>query len=257
VVDLLLDEKQCAASNRFCIQAGWSDAPHLSDAEKADRLSKLQPHQRDARSKGIPQLGSGAIYPVPESDFVIDPFDPPATWPRCFGMDVGLNWTACVWGARDRENDILYLYGEYMRGEASADIHASAIKAKGIWIPGTIDPAANGRSQVDGQSLIDLYRRLGLSLVNADHDVNSGIEEVWVRLVSGRLKIMRSLQQTLTEIRLYRRNEKGKIVKDRDHLMDSMRYLVKTGLGIAKTLNESKPPVKAPRPARTQHDWMG
>lgn len=258
VVELFLDEKKCREAGRFCIQAGWDDAPHLSEAEKKDRLSKLQPHQRDARSKGIPQLGAGAIYPVPESDFVIDPFDPPASWPRSFGLDVGWNWTAAVWSAHDRENDVVYVYSDYMRSEQSADVHAVAIRAKGEWIPGTIDPAANGRNQVTGESLVNVYRKLGLVLTNAKNDVAAGIEEIWVRLVSGRLKIMRNCQQTLGEMRLYRRDEKGKVVKDKDHLCDAMRYDVMTGLGIAKTKSQAMPPkvVAPPRPAMSGHDWM-
>lgn len=42
-----------------------------------------------------------------------------------------------------------------------------AIKARGEWIPGFIDPAANQRSQTDGQRVIELYRRLGLHIENA------------------------------------------------------------------------------------------
>jgi hypothetical protein len=34
----------------------------------------------------------------------------------------------------------------------------------GDWIPGLIDPAANGRNQVDGYQLIQMYRNLGLAL---------------------------------------------------------------------------------------------
>jgi len=46
------------------------------------------------------------------------------------------------------------------------------------------------------------------------------------RLSTGRLKIFSTLQHTLGEIRLYRRDEKGRIVKENDHLMDALRYAV-------------------------------
>src|SRR4030095_8530372 len=59
------------AISRDVVQCGWDDVPHLSEAAKAKLLSKLMPHQRDARTKGIPALGSGAIYPVAETDIVI------------------------------------------------------------------------------------------------------------------------------------------------------------------------------------------
>jgi hypothetical protein len=39
----------------------------------------------------------------------------------------------------------------------------------------------------------------------------------------------------MAEIRLYRRDEKGKIVKDRDHLMDCTRYLIMSGMERAMT----------------------
>ena len=44
----------------------------------------------------------------------------------------------------------------------------------------------------------------------------------------GRLKIFNTLVYLQKEFRLYRRNLKGKIVKEHDHLMDDMRYLVNT-----------------------------
>ncbi len=44
----------------------------------------------------------------------------------------------------------------------------------------------------------------------------------------GQLKIFRTLVYTLKELRLYRRDVKGKIVKQNDHLMDDMRYLLNT-----------------------------
>jgi hypothetical protein len=37
----------------------------------------------------------------------------------------------------------------------------------------------------------------------------------------------------LSEFRLYRRNEKGAVVKENDHLMDATRYLIRTGMDLA------------------------
>jgi hypothetical protein len=97
--------------------------------------AKLPPHQRDARSKGIPQLGSGAICPVPESDIVVPRFDIPAHWPRAYGLDVGYNRTAAVWGARDPQTQIIYLYSEHYMGREEPAIHAQAISG-----PWRLDP---------------------------------------------------------------------------------------------------------------------
>jgi hypothetical protein len=221
--------------SRFCLTMGWADIPHLSEEQKISMLEALPPYQRDARSKGIPQLGSGAIFPVPESDIVVPDMEIPVHWPRCYGFDVGWNRTAVIWGALDRESDTLYLYSEHYRGQAEPSIHAEGIRARGAWIPGVIDPAARGRSQGDGSQLIQMYIDLGLDIEVAKNAVESGIYEMWQRLSSGRLKVFKSLTNWLTEFRLYRRDENGKIVKENDHLMDATRYVISSGLERAKT----------------------
>ena len=43
----------------------WDEVPHLSDQEKADLVNRIPAYQREARTKGIPCLGSGAIYRCP------------------------------------------------------------------------------------------------------------------------------------------------------------------------------------------------
>lgn len=237
----------------FCT---WDEVPHLSEESKRDLEASIPPYQREARSKGIPALGSGAIYPVAESDFVVNPFEIPAHWPKCFGLDVGWNWTAAIWGALDRQTDTLYLYSDYLRSEGGPDIHASAIRARGDWIPGAIDPAANGRSQVDGQALMQLYRRLGLDIVNADNDVETGLYEVWIRLSSGRLKAFKSLRQYIEEFRIYRRDAKGRIVKQRDHLMDAKRYMIMTALKRAKVKPVPRPAVSHGSGGGGDRGWM-
>lgn len=222
-------------ASKYMTNAGWDDCPHLDDRTKADLLESTQPYLRDARSKGIPSLGAGAIYPVEESVFLVDPFPIPAYWPRCYSLDVGWKRTAALWAAHDREQDVAYLYAEHYRGQAEPSIHASAIKARGAWIPGVIDPAARGRSQTDGEQLIVIYRALGLDLTPADNAVEAGIQDVWERLSTGKLKVFRTLANWRAEHRFYRRDEKGRIVKENDHLMDDTRYICRSGLKRART----------------------
>jgi hypothetical protein len=63
---------------------------------------------------------------------------------------------------------------------------------------------------------------------------------VYQRLSSGRLKIFTTLQNTLTELRMYKRDEHGKVVKEFDHLMDCMRYMVLSGLERAATRRDDR-----------------
>lgn len=217
------------------VMAGWDDVPHLSAAEKARMLAECEPHLIESRSKGVPSLGAGAIYPVPLDDVLCDPFDLPAHWPRLYGFDVGWRRTAAVWLAWDRDTDVIYAYSEHYRGQAEPEVHATAVKARGEWIPGEIDPASHGRGQKDGEALFDLYAALGLDLHNAVNTVEAGILEVYSRLSSGRLRIFKTMQSLIGEYRIYRRDENGRVVKENDHAMDALRYGV---MGIRRAVCE-------------------
>lgn len=216
--------------SRFIVMADWNSVPHLTEQAKADLLQSIPPFQRDARSKGIPMLGAGAIYPVAESEIVIPDFPIPEYWPRAFGMDVGWNRTAAVWGAQNPTAKVVYLYHEYYKGEAEPAIHAQGIKAPGAWIKGRIDPASRGRSQVDGKQLIQEYRDLGLLLEPSRNTPEASIYVVWQMLSSGTLKVFESLRNWISEYRLYRRDEKGHIVKESDHLQNATHYLCVDGI---------------------------
>lgn len=217
------------------MQIGWEDVPHLTEKQKAEYLAAIHPSQRDARTRGIPVLGAGQIYPVPESLVVCEPFQIPDYWPKAYGLDVGWNRTAALWGAWDRESDTVYLYSEHYIGQAPPAVHAESIRARGDWIPGAIDPASAGANQKDGTRLIDEYRALGLDLYPADNAVEAGILACYQRLAAGRLRIFSTLRNTIAEFRIYRRDEHGKVVKENDHLMDCNRYLIMTGMIYART----------------------
>jgi hypothetical protein len=74
--------------------------------------------------------------------------------------------------------------------------------------------------------LFQNYQKLGLHLHFIHNAEESGILDVWRRMNSGRLKVFPSLSKYLEERRLYRRDEKEQIVKDRDNLQDAVRCLV-------------------------------
>ncbi|MGE5621425.1 MAG: terminase large subunit domain-containing protein [Candidatus Bathyarchaeota archaeon] len=243
-------------ASRFVVMATWDDVPHLDERTKEMLYASYMPHQRDARTKGIPALGSGAIYPVPESDLVIPDFALPDHFARAYGMDVGWNRTAAIWGAFDRDTGTIYLHSEHYRAEAEPIVHAEAIKSRGEWIPGAIDPASRGRGQKDGEQLLELYQGMGLNITTADNAVEAGIYDVWTLMSAGKLKVFASCSNWLAEYRIYRRDEKGRIVKKNDHLMDASRYLVRTGREIAITK-----PVPKKKPASNLYGgnggWMG
>lgn len=216
--------------SRTLVTATWDDVPHLTDKQKEDYWTSIPPHEREARAKGIPSLGAGRIYPIEEESLLVEPFALPPYWPRAYALDVGWKRTAALWGAWDRDSDTVYLWSEYYAGQSPPSVHASAIRARGDWIPGAIDPASAGSNQKDGSRLIDEYRNENLILVEADNSVEAGIFAVYQRMARGGLKVFRTLENWRREFRIYRRDENGKVVKENDHLMDSTRYLIMTGM---------------------------
>jgi len=250
-----------AGKSTFLVTMTWDDAPHLSQAERDDLSMGIPEYMRDARTKGIPQLGAGHIYPIPEQDIVVDRFDLPDYWPRGYGLDVGWNNTAAVWIAYDRTDGVRYLYSVYKRGQAEPVVHAAAIKQRGEWVPGKVDPAARASSQADGKKLLNLYRQEGLHLSTARSAVEAGILKVYNALSTGQLKVFRHLTPWLEEFRMYRRemtsDGRSKIVKQHDHLLDATRYAILAGIDWLETPPASSTTEDRRRGANTDTAWMG
>jgi phage terminase large subunit-like protein len=233
----------------FCT---WDDVPHLSESDKVQLMASIPPWQRDARTRGIPSMGSGAIYPIPMSDIKVPRFEIPKHWKRYAGMDVG-NKTAAIWFAINPDTGVHYAYHEYYREGELPAVHAASIILPGKWIPIAIDHAAHGRSQIDGKNLFDMYKDLGLDLHNADKSVETGLYTCWELMSSGRLKIFDDLKKFFDEYQIYRRDDKGRIVKEKDHLMDAFRYGIMTGRDLAVNEMQAAPAPYMPGMVSTQY----
>jgi phage terminase large subunit-like protein len=224
---------------------GWDDAPHLPKEEQERLISGMSPHEIEARTKGIPSLGSGMVYPIMESFITCDPFPIPEHWPRVFGLDFGINPdpTAAAFIAHDRDNDILYVYGEYSMAGLTPQHHAVELMKQGAdWIPCIYDTSGNAISPTDGERLTDMYADCGIRFMYPAEkkDKEASILEVLQRMQSGKLKIFKTCFKTMTELRMYARNEKGLIIKGNDHILDSIRYGIRTGLKYAAVRNPKK-----------------
>lgn len=263
VVQLFIPDGMNPSKDRFVTFLTWDDVPHLDQKEKEDRIKKIPAFQRAARTRGIPQLGAGAIYPMAESDILVDPFPIPAHWRRSYALDVGGGFnesatggTAAIWGAINPDTHVAYLYDEYFRAGAEPSVHAQAIKNRGAWMKGVIDPAARGRSQIDGRQLLQMYRDLGLNVTDAKNAVESGIYEVWDAMSTGMLKIFNTCQNWRRERNLYRRDEKGRIVKQNDHLLDSTRYWFISGRDVAGMVPNTTRIAAAPQARTGSMGWV-
>lgn len=212
--------------SKAVIQAGWNDALWLTPETKERLLANTPESLRKARSEGLPAMGMGNVYTAQVDDVLVDPFAIPPSWPKMYALDVGWNRTAAIWAALDPATDTIYFYDEHYLGKEEPPIHAYAIRSRGEWMTGVIDPASRGRSPTDGKQLIQMYRDLGLELFEAKNDVEAGIAMMGQRLSARKIKVFKTLVNFQREYMLYRRDKNGKVVKENDHLLDCARYVV-------------------------------
>lgn len=207
------------------------DADHYTPERRAAIVAGYLPHEREARAKGIPVLGSGRIFPIEESQIVIAPIAIPAHWPQINGLDFGYDHPfAAVNVAWDREADTVYLCKEYAQREATPVIHAAAVKPWGSWVPCAWPHDGLQHDKGSGVVLKTQYEAQGLDLLGdkaewpeGGNSVEAGLIDMLDRMQTGRFKVFSSLVGWLSEFRIYHRDN-GQIVKLKDDRISASRY---------------------------------
>jgi phage terminase large subunit-like protein len=217
--------------DRGYVQMGIDDALHITPEDRARIIQGYQPFEREARTMGIPMLGSGRVFPVAESVIAEEAFAIPKYWPRIVGIDFGWDHpTAAVWIAWDREADVAHLYDCYRVTEQTAVLHAAAIKDRGDWIPVCWPHDGLQTEKGGGETLAYQYRKLGVRMLDvhatfADggFSTEAGIQDMLNRMQTQRFKVAAHLSDWWEEFRLYHR-ENGRLVKEYDDLLAATRY---------------------------------
>jgi phage terminase large subunit-like protein len=262
VVRRFLHEKN---PDRHVTQATIDDAPHFSAADKKRIVASYLPHEAEARIKGVPVLGSGRIFPIPEESISIAPLASiPKHWPRIGGLDFGFEHpAAAVELAWDRDTDTVYVIRAWRERHTTPILHAAALRAWGkrlVWAW----PRDGRRETLEGAgiSLAKQYTAAGLKMTrthaNIDDgtpggsvSVEAGLMDMLDRMQTGKFKVYNTLNDWFEEFRLYHRKD-GKVFKEHDDLMAATRYAVMM-LREAKTLEEPPPFV---RPQPSGRGWM-
>lgn len=242
--DLVIKFMDDPSDSQFFMMKGWDDAPHM-DKEKRDRLLLQYPeHQRDMRTKGIPMLGHGRIYDIADEFLEVDPFEIPAHWKVINGMDFGWDHPqAHIQLAIDPDSDVIYLTKAFKAQKISANDAWGSVKAWNANVPVAWphDGLQNEKGRDDAVQQKVHYQNAGFKMLS-DHatwpnvtdgsgkskaggnSVEQGLYELLDRMRTGRFKVFKGLIQFMEELRQYHRDEKGKIVKVKDDLLDAARY---------------------------------
>lgn len=218
--------------DRIDINMTIEDAEHYTPEERKKIIDSYPEHEREARTLGVPILGSGRIFPVAEEPIKVAPFDIPPHWPQLGALDFGYDHpTAAIKLAWDRDNDCIYITNAYRLRAATPIIHAGALRAWGDWLPWVWphDGLQHDKGG-SGEQLAKQYRDQGLKMRkdrvtfdDGSNGVEAGLMDMLDRMQTGRLKVFSNLNDWFDEFRLYHRKD-GKIVKEYDDLMSATRY---------------------------------
>jgi phage terminase large subunit-like protein len=224
---------------QFLIRASWDDAPHLDEATKEQLLSVYSPMEREMRSKGVPELGSGVCFPVADDDIVVDPFEIPDHWLKIIGIDLGFdhpNGTCLV--TKDPGNDTYYIIDEYSERKQTVPMHSIGIRAMGgdtipVQVP---HDAFKHDSGGTGKQFIALYQEQGINCLPLSfsnppgvdgkaggNGVEFGLHWMLTKMQEGKLKVFSTMRRWLQEKATYHRKD-GKIVALDDDMISASRY---------------------------------
>jgi len=209
------------------------DNPHLP-ADTMTTLEALTGVQRRRMLKGEWCEAEGAVYD--EFDEAVHVWDGPLPagheqWSKVRGIDFGYtNPFVCLWGAIDSDGRLWITDERYVR-QQTVQVHARAIKAvdSGSFLWTVADHDAEDRATLHAA---------GIWTAAARKEVQAGIKAVKERLKiqpdgRPRLFVHERCTETIAEFSDYAwappsegRNAKEEPVKDRDHAMDCVRYMV-------------------------------
>lgn len=215
------------------------DAEHYTEKQRAAIIASYPAHEREARTKGIPTLGSGRIFPVTDEAISVEPFEIPAHWVQICGIDFGWDHpSAAARLAWDRDNDVIYVTSAHRQKEQTPLMFAATVKPWGSWLPWAWPHDGLQHDKGSGQALRDQYAEQGLQMLEdkATHPpaegekegtggngVEAALMEMLDRMQSGRWKVFSNLSDWFEEFRMYHRKD-GKIVKLDDDVLSASRY---------------------------------
>lgn len=224
----------------FLKGATWDDAPHLDNDAKDELRSRYRAHERDARTKGVPMLGEGAVFPVSEESITVNPIPVPNHWARIKGIDFGISHPAAgVELAWDRDQDVVYVVDCYKKEGETAAYHAAWLNKSNSWVPVAWPHDGMNREKSGGNQLHMAYRSHKVRLLSksarypkavGDTSEKGGaqpvepiVDELLERMVTGRFKVFSHLSSWFEEFRSYHRKD-GKIVDYRDDILKATMY---------------------------------
>ena len=230
--ELVVQFMDTPSKGQKLIQAGWDDVTHLTENTKETLLASFPPHQRDMRTKGIPMLGHGRIYDLSEDYITVDPFEIPDHWMIIDGMDFGWDHPqAQIQLAIDMDTETFYVTHAWKQSRVSPNDAWGAVKPWAENVPTAWPLDGLQTEKGSGKQQKAYYKEAGFDMLfdhatwsDGSNGVEAGLFEVLDLMRKGKFKVFAGLREWFNEFLQYHRDDKGKIKKTHDDLLDATRY---------------------------------
>lgn len=207
------------------------DVEHYTPEQRQAIIASYPSHEREARSRGIPTMGSGRVFPIDEDFIKCDSFAIPEHWVQIAGIDFGWDHpSAGVKLAWDKDNDVLYVTACHRKREQIPALFGVSVKSWGPTIKWAWPHDGLQHDKGSGEQLAQQYKSAGLNMLperatfsDGTNGLEAGVFEMYERMETGRLQVFAHLNDWFEEFRLYHRKD-GIIVKKNDDLLSATRY---------------------------------
>lgn len=234
--DVVIAFLQNPTPERGLVTMTIDDALHISAVDRAKIIASYMPHELEARTKGVPMMGSGRIFVYAE-DSITEPAigDVPLHWFKLWGTDFGIGNDhpfAAVLILWDKDADVIHVHHEVRMSNELPDRHAKSMKPIGAAVPVAWPHDGINREKLSGDQVASGYKKEGLLMLphhatfaDGGYSTEAGVLEMDMRFSTGRLKISKACTMLLDEYRIYHRKD-GMIVKTRDDLLSALRIAI-------------------------------
>lgn len=226
--------------------ASWDECPHFTPEMIEQELAKYPTWQHEMRRRGLPVLGTGAIFEIEDNAIKLMELNIPDNWEILAAIDWGeqVDPTVVTVAVRNPQSDHYYIY-DVLYFDTDRSPHAVG-RALNERYPGITLIRPHDRPALSNQLInmgvnvqFDPFRNPPSSVLKmkqgngeskAFNDVETGLDEMRLMFSEGRLKVLSRCEKWFEQkaTYYYKQNKNtGKVDRSRpDDLMDSSRYAI-------------------------------
>lgn len=230
--------------------ASWDECPHIDEDDIKELLAGVPVWQHDMRRRGLPVLGSGAVFPFPDEAIMCEDIVPESTWPILAALDFSSvnDASVVVFCAHDPVSGVYYVYDmnyiDVITNKNPKFMAQVILNSPTPRIP-TVSPHDGGIKSVNPESKARVMKDLGVNILGepfynpfnlnlAFHNITKknrerepGLTEMRRLFETDKLKVCRSILPFFKEKAqmFYAQTSNGGMeTKGKDDAIDAIRY---------------------------------